>query len=136
VRLVTSESRSSTCEEAGRRITVGIDEPGGTNHLLDHLRGVGLLVTRPGSPRRTRPWRNLALELLELQRPVVEARMGSRKPYSTSTVLRARFAVEHAAHLRDGDVALVDHDERLARQVVDERGRRFTGSPARQVPGL
>jgi hypothetical protein len=42
-------------------------------------------------------------------------------------------AVEHAAHLRDGDVALVDDDQGIARQVVDERGRGLPRRASREV---
>ena len=43
-------------------------------------------------------------------------------------------AVVHAAKLRNRLVALVDYDQRVVRQIVEQRGRRLAGQPAGKVP--
>ena len=108
-----------------------VDEPGGAHHLLDHLRGVLRLVVgrRRGDEDGLA---HLALELLELERAVVERR-GQAEAVGHQRLLARAVAVVHAAHLRDGDVALVDDEERVRRQVVDERGRRLARGAAREV---
>jgi hypothetical protein len=48
-------------------------------------------------------------------------------------LLARAIAAEHAADLRDRDVALVDDQQPVVREVLDERGRRLAGRAARQV---
>ena len=55
---------------------------------------------------------------------------GRRKPKSTSVCLRRDVAVEHAAHLRDRHVRLVDEEQPVVREVVEQRPRRAAGARA------
>jgi hypothetical protein len=77
-------------------------------------------------------WRIWRSNSSNFQRAVVERRGQAEAVVHEHRLARA-VAVEHAADLGDGHVALVDHDERIARQVVDERGRRLARSASRQV---
>ena len=64
------------------------------------------------------------LELLELQRPVVHRR---RQPESVvhKCLFAAAVAVPHAVHLRNRGVALVHKEQKVAREVVEQRRRRL-----------
>src|SRR5690606_41170922 len=75
---------------------------------------------------------HLALELLELQRPVVQRRR-QPEPVLDERLLARAVAAVHTAQLSDRDVALVDEHQRVGRQVVDERRRRIAWSRARKV---
>ena len=111
---------------------LGVDQAGGTHHLLDHLAGVGgLIVGRRGRDKDALA--HLRLEFLEGERPVVQRR-GQPEAILHQRVLAGAVATVHAAQLADGDVALVDEHQRIGRQVIDERGRRLAGPRARQVP--
>ena len=75
------------------------------------------------------------LEFLELKRPIIHRR---RQP---ETVGHQRFLARavspvHAAQLPNGDVALVDEHERIARQIVDQRGRRVARGRAGKMAGI
>jgi hypothetical protein len=43
------------------------------------------------------------------------------------------IAEKHSAHLRDGLVRFVDYDQRVARQVIEQRRWRLTGLLAREM---
>ena len=101
-----------------------VDQPGRPHHLLHHLRLVLRARSRPASPRRRSSARIMLLELVEAQRPVVERRRQAEAVVDQVLLARA-VALVHAADLRDGDVALVDDHQRVARQVVDQRRRRL-----------
>ena len=58
---------------------------------------------------------------------------GSRKPYSAKRRLAAEVAAEHAAELRDGDVALVDEHQRVVGHVFEQRRRRLAGLAAGEI---
>ena len=86
-------------------------------------------------PRRRRDVDDLAdarLELLEAQRPVVESG-GQAEAVLDERRLPLAVAVEHPAHLRNRLVRLVDHHQRVLRQVVEERRRRLAGLPPGEV---
>ncbi len=110
--------------------TDGIDQAGGPHHLLDEDAAGALELPRA---RRRRDADRLAahrVPLLEFERPVVdagrqaEAVLGERR-------LAGVVAAEHAAQLRDGDVALVAEDQRVLGQVLEQGRRRL----ARLAPG-
>mmetsp|Transcript_15032 Transcript_15032/g.35475 ORF Transcript_15032/g.35475 Transcript_15032/m.35475 type:complete len:655 (-) Transcript_15032:1504-3468(-) len=111
----------------GRRphLDHGVDETGGPNDLLDHLAGVVLFILGRRGRHKDR-LAHLALELRELQRPVVECR---RQP---EAVLHQRrlarpVAVVHAAELADQHMAFIQKHQRVRRQIVHQRGRRVPG---------
>ena len=87
----------------------------------------------PGVAETNSSWLTRALPLLEVQRPVVERR---RQPEAVGDqhFLARAIAVIHAADLRHRLVALVDDDQRVGRQVVEQRRRRLARRAAGQVP--
>ena len=143
-RARTSAMRSSTWAPAGRTVIFGIHEPGGPDDLL----GDGPTFPRPARPRplpagqaqlvgsrRGRDVQGLAhehRELLERERPVVERR---RQPESVldERLLPRPVARVHPADLRDGDVRLVDDDDRVLREVVHQRRRILARLPPGQM---
>ena len=72
------------------------------------------------------------LELLERQRPVVERR-GEAEAVLDEVRLARAVAVGHRPQLRERDVALVDHEQEVLREVVEQRRRRLPGRAAREV---
>ena len=102
-----------------------VDEPRGTDNLLDDLPGVPLLVV--GGRRRDEDGlRQQSLEFVEAQRPVVQRR-GQAEAVVDEIFLARAVALVHAADLRNRDVALVDDHQRARRQVVDQRRWRLAG---------
>ncbi len=102
---------------------LGIDQAGRAHHLLDHLRRLPRLVAG-GRRRDENRLAHHALELVEPERPIVERR---RQPEAVidQVFLAGTVAAVHAPELTDGDVTLVDDHQRVLRQVVDQRRRRF-----------
>ena len=105
-----------------------IDQPGRAHHLLDHLPGVLVLVVG-GRGRDEDRLRHQLLELVEAQRPVVQRRRQAEAVVDQVLLARA-VALVHAADLRNGDVALVDEHQRIARA-----GSRSASAAARPACG-
>ena len=74
----------------------------------------------------------MVLELVEGERPVVEGR-GQPKAELDQDLLARPIVLVHAVDLRDGDVALVDHQQEVGREVVDQRPRSRASLASRQV---
>ena len=114
---------------------LGVHQPRGTDDLLHHVfaRLFQLVVRRRGRHVDDLPHRRL--ELLEVQRPVVQGG-GQAEPVFHEGLLPAPVAEKHAPDLGDGHVALVDHDEGVGRQVAEQRRRGIPRPPSRQVAGV
>ena len=78
---------------------------------------------------RLRPHR---VPFLEAQRPVVHARRQPEAVFGQRR-LAAEVAAIHAAELRDGDVALVDENQRVVGHVFEQRRRRLAGLAAGEI---
>ncbi|MNM65456.1 hypothetical protein D3C81_769030 [compost metagenome] len=108
-----------------------VDQPGRAHHLLHHLPGMLLLELR--RCRRDKHYlAHLALELVELERPVVQRRRQAEAVLDQRGLARA-VTVVHAVELADQHVRLVQEHQRIGRQVVDQRRRRLAGARAGQV---
>jgi hypothetical protein len=70
--------------------------------------------------------------LLEAERPVVHAGRQAEAVFGERR-LAPEVAAIHGAELADGDVALVDEDQRVVGQVLEQRRRRLAGLAAREV---
>ncbi len=77
-------------------------------------------------------WSTAGLELFEVERAVVEGG-GQAEAVVDEVLLAAAVAVPHAVDLRNGDVGLVDEEQEVAREVVEQRGRRLAGQTAGEV---
>ena len=104
-------------------------QAGGADDLLDHLLGV-LLLVGPGRGRDEDDAVDVLVELLEVQRPVVQ-RARQAEAVLDQRLLAREVAEEHAAHLRHGDVRLVDEQQPVVREVVEQRPGRRAGVAAR-----
>ena len=96
-------------------------KPRRTHHLLHDLARVVLLVVG----RRRRDEHGLPHDLLEFvepQRAVIQRRRQA-EPVLDKVFLARAIALVHATQLTDRHVALVDHHQRIVRQVIDQRGR-------------
>ena len=100
-----------------------VDQAGGTHDLLDHLTRVRVLVVgrRGGNKNRLR---QQLFEFVEAQRPVVQR---TRQPETVvdQIFLPRTVALVHATDLRNRDVRFIDEHQCIARQVVDQGGRRL-----------
>src|SRR5206468_9322842 len=76
---------------------------------------------------------DVARELLEIERAVVERR-GEAEAELDQRFLAGSVSPVHAADLRHGDVALVDDEQVVFREVVEQRVGRLPRGPAVQVP--
>ena len=107
-----------------------VHQSGRANHLLDHR---AVAFAQLEVRRRRRNVDRLIdhrRELVEVERPVVERRRQAKAVLDQGFFARAVAAV-HAADLRHGDVALVDHQEKIVGKVTQQRRRRL----ARLAPG-
>src|SRR5690606_510874 len=107
--------------------------PGRSHDLLRHVakRPLQLIGARRGADVQ-----GLSLdgfELFELQGPVVHG-AGQAEAELNQNVLARSVTLVHAADLRHGDVRLVDHDQRVARKIVQQARRRAAGRAAFKVP--
>jgi len=116
-------------------VHLGIDQPGGTDDLLDHdsLGKLQLEVARGG--RQVDHLGHQIHELIEVQRSVVERRR------QTEAVLDQRqlpgpVSVVHAGDLGQAHVRLVHHRQEVRREIVDETGGPFPFLPPGEVPGV
>ena len=119
-----SASRSSTWRSTGPDFGHRVDQAGRTDHLLgEHAAGAFHLprAGRGGDEDRLRPE---AFPLLELQRPVVDAGGQAEAEFGQHR-LAGEVAAIHAAELRHGDVALIDDQQRVLRQVFEQGRRRL-----------
>jgi hypothetical protein len=109
-----------------------VDEAGGADDLFgEHAAGAAELPWA-GRCRDVDGLGPHGVPFLEAQRPVVDAR---RQPEAElgQGGLAVEVAAEHAAELRDGDVALVGEDQRVVGQVLEQRRRRLAGAPAGEI---
>ena len=74
-------------------------------------------------------------ELVELQGTVVQGR-GQAETIIHKGLLARAVALEHAAHLRHGDVGLVHEQDEILGEIVEQAGRRFPGLAAVQMAGI
>ena len=110
-----------------------VDEAGGADDLFGK-RAAGAFHL-PRARRRAHEHRLRAerVPLLEPQRPVVEAAWQPKAEFAQDALSRG-VTPGHAADLRDRHVAFIDDEQRVLRQVLKQRGRRFAGHTAGQVP--
>ena len=117
--------------DGGTHLHPGVHEPRGPHELLHHPSGSLRLVGARGRRHEHCLGRD-GLELVEPERPVVERR-GKSEAVAHQGLLARTVPPVHRAELGHGDVALVDDEERLRRQVVEQGGRRLPGRPPRKV---
>jgi hypothetical protein len=72
------------------------------------------------------------IPFLESQRPIVDRR-GQAETELGKGGLAVEVAAEHAADLRNGDVAFIDEHQCIVGQIFEERGRRLAGAAAGQI---
>ncbi len=107
-----------------------IDQAGRADHLLgEHAAGL-LHLPAAGRRRDAHGLRPHRVPFLEAQRPVVHAG-GQAEAVFGQRRLAAEVAAEHAADLRDGDVALVDEDQRVVGHIFEQGRRRLAGACGR-----
>ncbi len=116
----------------GPNLDLRIQQPCGPNHLFDHhpLRLVELVVGRRGA--HVDRLRHQRLELLELQRAVVDGRRKT-EPVLHEVLFPGVVAAVHGPDLRDGDMALVDNHQKILREVVQQAERTGSGQSAVEV---
>ena len=103
---------------AGTHLDDRVDEPGGTDDLLDGaLRALRLVGAGGGA--RVDELTHHRVPLLEGERPVVERR-GQPEPVLHQGDLPRAVAAEHAPDLGDRDVGLVDDHQRVLGEVVEQ----------------
>ena len=126
--------RSSTCPLVGRIVDLGVDQAGGPDHLLDHLRRVlGLEGARGG--RDEDGLGDPLDEFVEAQRAVVPRR-GKAEAVLDQHVLAGAVPGVLAVQLGHGDVALVDDDQVVLGEEVEQRVGRLPGGPAVEVAAV
>ena len=109
-----------------------VDQAGRADHLLDEDAARFFHFPRPGRGghgHRLRPHR---VPFLEAQRPVVHAG-GQAEAVFGERRLAAEVAAEHAAELRDGDVAFVGEHQRVVGHVFEQCRRRLARLAAGEI---
>ncbi len=113
---------------------LGIDQTGRADNLLDDLLAVLDLVRRRGG-RHEDALIDTTENLLELQRAVV-ARAGKAEAVLDEDVLARAVAHELAVQLRHRDVALVDDEQEVLREIVEQRERGLPRAATIDVHGV
>ena len=110
---------------------VGIDDPGGPDELLGNPAGP-LHLVRTGGGAHVDDLVQGRLPLVEGEGPVVERRRQAEAEVDQD-LLPGPVVLVHAMDLGHGDVALVDDQQEVGREVVDQGPRARAGLPAREV---
>ena len=135
LRRAVADLAEQVVDLAGDRahLDLGIEEARRADDLLDDdaLRP-SRARSRRASPTRRCTCSTCALELLELERPVVERARQAEAVLDERLLARAVAAV-HRADLRHRLVRLVEDEQEVLREVVDERRRRLARLAAREV---
>ena len=118
----------------GTHVDPRIKQTGRADDLLDNLPGA-LALELCRSRRDIDGLPDLALELREGQRPVVE-RARQAEAVIDQALLAAAVAGVHRAHLRQCDVALVDKEQKILREIVQQRHRRRARRAAGNHAGI
>ena len=116
----------------GPHVDRRIDQPGRADHLLGEDAVRLLDLPAAGGGGNAHGLRAHGVPFLEAQRAVVHARRQAEAVFRERR-LAPEVAAEHAAELRDGDVALVDEDERVVRHVFEQGRRRLARLAAGEV---
>ena len=93
-----------------------------------------LLLINSGCSRNKQHLVDLLLEFLEKEGPVVERGREAEAVFHEVGLARA-VASAHAADLRDRDVALVDEEQEILREIVEEAVRGGSGRAACEDAG-
>ena len=112
----------------------GIQQAGGADHLLHDLaRPLPLVVAGGGGDvdHLVEP----LLELLKFQRPVIKG-AGQAEAVVHQGGLAGPVAVVHGPHLGEGDVALVDEQQKVLGEEVQQGVGGRAGGPALDHPGV
>src|SRR5581483_12406414 len=108
-----------------------VQEPGGPDELLYHLRRVLELIW-PGGGGDEDHLVDVLLELLEGERPVVEG-AGQPEAVLDERLLARAVTGVHAARLGHGDVRFVDEEEVVIWEIVEECPGSLARLAAREV---
>ena len=100
-----------------------IDQTRRAHKLFDDLSRV-LQLIRTGRCRHENHLRRKVLPLIEAQRPVVESGRQA-KPILDQRFLAGSITPIHRPELRNGLVTLIDHQQRILRQIVEQTRRRL-----------
>ena len=107
----------------------------GANHLLDHDSRRTRQLVRPRRRRNVEHLTGAVLELLEIQRAVIERR-GHAEAVVHERLLARTVTVIHGVELRNGLVRFVDEQQIILRKIIEQRGRRFARQAAGHVPRI
>src|SRR5206468_133238 len=112
---------------------LGVGETRRADELLDDVAARLADLPVPGGGRDVDRLADVARELLEVERTVVE-RGREAEAELDQRFLAGSISSVHTADLRNGDVALVDDEQVVFGEVVEERVGRLPRGPAVQVP--
>ena len=109
-----------------------IDQARRANDLLDDYAAGFRQFVRAGRGGDIDDLVHAVLEFFKGERAIVE-RAGHAEAVVDQSLLARAVAVEHAAHLADGLVRFVDEHQKILRDVIEQRWRRFAGQAAAQM---
>ncbi len=114
---------------------LGVKQTGGAHHLLHHIAAGFVQLVGARGRRDEHRLRHQGLELVELERPVVQRR---RQPEAVlhQGLLAGPVPFEHGADLRNGNVGFVDDQQTVPRQIVEQGGRRLPRRAAGEVAAV
>ena len=107
-----------------------VEQAGRTDDLLCHTAGMlTLIFARRGGDKYL--LMNLCLKFLKFQRAVVKGRRQAEAVFH-QRFFAAVVTAEHAAHLRQHDMTLIDHQKEIIREIIQQRCRGRARRPAGQ----
>ena len=105
-----------------------VQQAGGADDLLRHAAGM-LAFIFTGGCRNKNLLMDFGFKFFKFQRAVVKRRRQTEAVFD-QRFLAAVVAAEHTAHLRQHDVALVDHQQEIIREIIQQRCGRGAGRTA------
>jgi hypothetical protein len=107
----------------GAHFHFGVQHAGGANHLA-HNFGRMFQLKRSGGGAGENGLIDALAELVEVERPVIQG-AGQAEAVINQGLFAAAVAGVHAAHLGQGHVALIHHQQVVGREIVEQRPGRI-----------
>ena len=110
-----------------------VDQAGRPDDLLHEHAAALLELVIAGRGGNIEDLMNALLELAEVQRPVVQG-TGQPEPVLHQGSLPGLVSMIHPGQLGDRQMALVEKDQEILREVIDQRVRGLSGDPSVEMP--
>ena len=116
-------------------LNLGVEQPRGANHLIDIYTAALLQFIVGGGGADIDGLRHDGSELFKFQRTIVES-CGKPEAIVDEALLAAAVAAIHRPNLRHGDMALIDHEQKIFWKEVEQTVGASAGSSAIEIAAI